>query len=99
MISHSEFIDFKGKWGLWCGWAILHGLSEVLPVHTDEEHCLVSMKPAQQGGTAWLLYEGMFQKRRAYTDSKMFRDSSAMLSQDSKWKAFLQKDSCFIFIF
>lgn len=42
---------------------------------------------------------GMFQKRETYIDSKMLSDSSAMLPQHSKRKAFLQKDPGFVFVF
>ena len=36
--------------------------------------------------------------RGTYADSKMFSDSSTMFSEDSKREAFLQKDSCFVFV-
>lgn len=38
-------------------------------------------------------------KRTTYIDSKMLSDSSAMLPQHAKRKAFLQKDPGFVFVF
>lgn len=70
-----------------------------MTLHTDEERRLVPMKRVQQDGTACFVYEEMSLRRRTYADSEMFSDSSTVLPQDSEWKAFLQKDSCFVFVF